>query len=167
MTGFHRPTNYHPEEGDRRGSEERKLPEFIYIETNQDYREEYFRENPKMEFGRTFESLTRKEYPLMLRLFCLVFAGFVLSFSLMVFFFVALFTLINLVTFFTLPQFRKRTKELWLQLKKLFVSGIGLLVAVISPPFGFAIIMVYFLLKGARMEEDWVSRVMSERFYRK
>ncbi len=142
------------------------MPEFIYIDTDQRYHEEYFREGPRTAFGASFESLTRREYPLMLRLFCLVFSSLVLFFACFVLAFVLLFTAINLVTFFTLTDFWKRTKSLWEQLKKLFVSGIGLLVAVVSPAFGFSIIMVYFLLKGARMDEDWVSRMMREKFYR-
>jgi hypothetical protein len=168
MTEFHFPGKHEPEEeGSSRGSHERKLPDFIYIDSEKSTREqESFKGQFRGEMGTHFEKMADKEYPLMLRLFCFVFSALVFLVSLIALMFFLFFLLINLVTFFQMEAFWKQTKNLWEQLKKLIVSGIGLAVAVISPAFGFSIIMVYMLLKGSAMDEDWVSRVMKERFNR-
>lgn len=166
MTGFKQPGNLQPEEEDNaRGSEERKMPDFIFVDRENGYEEESFR-GYQQEFDPTFQKMAVKEYPLILRFFCLIFSALILLVSAVAFLFVIFFFLANLITFFKMDQFWKQTKNLWVQLKKLFVSGMGLAIAVISPAFGFSIILVYLLLKGATMDEDWVSRMMKERFYR-
>jgi len=167
MTGFHPPGNHIPEEEDKaRGSEERKMPDFIFVDSESEYREEAYG-GYQREFDPEFQKMAVKEYPLILRFFCLIFSALILLVSAVAFLFVLFFFAGNLLTFFQMDQFWKQTKNLWEQLKKLFVSGLGLAIAVISPAFGFSIIMVYLLLKGSTMDEDWVSRMMKDRFYRK
>jgi hypothetical protein len=160
MTEFHFPGKDHREEKYSRGSQEHKLPDFIYIDSDKSHREQ------KPFHGQIrFDKMAEREYSLKLRFFCLALSVLVFLFSFFAFVFFLFFLLLNALTLFQLSAFWKQTQNLWQQLKKLFVCGIGLGFAAVSPAFGFSVIMVYMLLKGSAMEEGWVSKIVKDRFH--
>lgn len=169
MTNEEFPGKQNPAEEDifNKGKEE-KIPEYIYIDSKENFSQEepFSTHYEHKEHRYSFEQLAHKEYPFVLRIVCLFVASLVLSFTALVLFLFMIFFFANAVTFFHFENFWKGTKQLWEQIKKLFVCGLGLTVAVVSPAFGLSMIMLYFVVKGSNMNEDWVSRTMKDQFYR-
>lgn len=153
--------NKHEEE-----SAKRKLPEFVYVEEEGEWRQEEPFEHFKEHFSHSAEMMKKQHYPLALRIFCLIGSLFLFAFTFFVLIYVALSLVVNILTFFRMRGFWERTKSWWGALKKTFVTSSGLLVAVFSPAFGLAIIMVYFLLLGQSMDEQWATRILKSRLYR-
>jgi hypothetical protein len=145
-------------------NEQRELPEFIYIETEN--HEEQGSRGYQEEFRASFDKMEGRNYPFSVRLVCLISALFLLFAVLLTTPFLLVFFLINLVTVFQLTAFWERTKQLWNAYRKLFVTLLGLFVAVFSPAFGLSIIMMYFMMRGQQSDQQWVSRIMEARFRR-
>ncbi|NGX43689.1 MAG: hypothetical protein K940chlam7_01989 [Chlamydiae bacterium] len=162
MTGFEHPRN-NKNEGEK--PQERKLPDFIFVEEEEGSHGESYTSFQE-QFYRSTGLMEKRSYSVALRFAFLVCSLFLLFIFCIALPFVIIFFLLNLLTLFKAMAYWERTKQLWGKAKTVFVTAMGLLIAVFSPPFGMAVIMVYFLLKGQSMEQQWVSRIMKERFNR-
>lgn len=145
-----------------------KLPEFVFIDEEKTYTYEPGEEFDPFEqrFEENFRGMKKAEYPFSVRVFC--FAAAVVTFflcalalPLLLFFFFG-----NLLTFSKVEVLRIRMEWLWGAFKKLFVVWLGVSIAVISPAFGFSVILIYLMLQGVNEEEDWIARTMKSRFRR-
>jgi hypothetical protein len=153
-------SQYNPENNDaNRGSEKRKLPEFIFVDVDREseaqktsgFEEQYF---------RSFQALKHKDSSISLRITCLLGALLLLVTLMFAIPFLLLFLLFNVLTFFKIQSFWAQTKKLWLYLKRALVMALGFSVAVFSPSFGVTLIMIYFLLQGQKMENHFMMKLM-------
>ncbi len=138
-------------------------PEFIYVETEH-YDEGHEFGGFQKEFQQSYQKMETKNYPAAVRMVCFVCSFFLILFLLLAAPFLLLFVGINLLTFFQLKLFWEKTVQLWSMFKRMFVTALGLLIAVLSPAFGLSVIMVYFMMSGGNYERDWVARVFKNRF---
>lgn len=176
MTGLHHPGNHNYEKKNgSRGSEEKELPDFVVVDAKFDghgsiedetgLNEDSFQEYRK-EYNSSFGKVAATERPFLTRFVCLFFSLFFFLLSVVLITISIFFLLVNLITLFQMDRLWKQTRILLLISKKLFLLGTGLAIAVISPTFGFSLIMVYLMLKGSAADDDWISTMMKNQFFR-
>lgn len=146
--------------------EERKMPEFIFVEEGKTEDGKKYGEF-KEEFQESVHKMEDRAYPISVRIVCLIMALFLSIIVLISIPFLLGFLSINLVTFFQMGPFWERTQQFLETFKKLFVTVLGLIIAFFSPAFGLSVIMVYFMMRGQQMDQQWVSRIMESRFYKR
>lgn len=145
-----------------RGSEKRKLPEFIFVDADREsetpryggFEEQYF---------RSFQTLKHKDSSISVRITCLLGALLLSVIVALATPLLLLCVILNVLTFFKGKNFWLQTKKLWMYLKRACVVILGFLVALFSPSFGLTIIMIYFLLQGQRMENDFMMKLLRSR----
>jgi len=142
------------------------MPEFIFVEEGKTEEGETIG-GFKEEFKESVSQMENRAYPVSVRIVCLLVAFFLSIVVLISIPFLLGFFSLNLVTFFQMEAFWKRTQKFWDTFKKLFVTVLGLVIAFFSPAFGLSVIMVYFMMRGQQMDQVWVNRMMQSRFYRR
>src|ERR1700733_8987960 len=145
--------------GAKRGSEKRKLPEFVYVDVDREDEAKKF-SGFEEQYFRSFQALKHKGSSISVRITCLL--GSLLLIVTVAFAvpFLLLFAILNALTFFKMKLFWLQTKKLWMYLKRALVVTLGFAVAVFSPSFGLTIIMIYFLLQGQQMENQFMMKLM-------
>lgn len=154
----HSPENH---EGER-GSEKRKLPEFIFVDVDREEEAQKFRSFEEQYF-RSFQSLKHKDSSISVRVTCFLGALLLLIAVIFAAPFLLIFVILNVLTFFKAKPFWLQTKKLWMYLKRALVVALGFSVAVFSPSFGLTIIMIYFLLQGHQMQNQFMMKLMRSR----
>lgn len=114
----------------------------------------------KQEFSHSFHKLEGKQFSVGIRIICLICAIFMMIALVFIVPVFLLFLGFNILTLFQMSDFWARTKVLWRQLIKVVVLIFGLLVSVISPSVGLALIVVYLAMSGQSRDQEWVSRIM-------
>lgn len=137
-----------------------KMPEFIYVDSGREEIRGSYQQFSQQEYIQSFQKIGTIHFPISIRFICLLLALVMFLTAAFVSIFVALFFMLNILTFFQAKQFWAKTKELWIRLKKVIVTAFGALIGVFSPAFGFSIILVYLMLQGGTQNEDWVTRII-------
>lgn len=135
-----------------------KKPEFIYVET-EDYHAGHEYGGFQEEFKQSYQKMGSKNYPIAVRFVCFVCAFFIFFFLLLATPFQVVFAVVNTLTLFQWKTWAQRTKQVWQTYSKMFVTVLGLLLAVISPPFGLSVILVYLMMNGQKTDDVWVQRI--------
>ena len=138
-------------------------PEFIYVET-EDYNAGHEFGGFQEEFKQSYEKMGTRQYPAAVRFVCFVSAFFLAFFLLLATPFLLFFVGVNILTFFQWDSFSTRTQQVWETYSKMFVTTIGLLIAVISPALGLSVILVYLMMKGQKTDNMWVNRIFEARY---
>lgn len=154
-----------PDRNHDQRSEKRKMPEFIYVDPDV----ETEREAPDLggfgqEYFTSFQTFKKKDSSIMVRVVSFFGALILLGAVILGLPFFLLFLALNLITFFKMKPFWEQTIKLWEYIKRVLAVIVGLFVAVFSPSFGLTIIMVYFLLQGQRLENQFMMKLMKSRF---
>ncbi len=144
----------------------RHIPEFIFLETEQDEPRKGFRDTSE-DFKQSFKTIQGQSYPAAIRLVFFFFAFVLVLFSMIITPIVLFFIVFNFLTLFKLETFNRNAQQLWNAYKKLLVMGVGLTLAVFSPPLGISVIMIYFMMRGEQFGNVWVNRFMQPPFGRK
>lgn len=146
-----------------------KKPEFIYVEDVevQDVRQRGGpQEEPKRDaLYESFVHLENSKYPNVIRVFTFIASlGFFL-FSFLALAFVAFHLALAVLTFFQSKDVNAALKRSWAGYNTLLVFTLGCLIATISPAFGFGIVLVYFAVKGKKLENSLVGRIFQSRMH--
>lgn len=135
-----------------------KKPEFIYVET-EEYHAGHEYGGFQEEFKESYQKMGSRQYPIAVRFVCFIGAFFLLFFLLLATPFLIVFTVINVLTLFQWKAWAQKTKQVWKTYSKMFVTVLGLLLAVISPAFGLSVILVYLMMNGQKTDDVWVNRI--------
>ncbi|MEM1282647.1 MAG: hypothetical protein AAGG81_03755 [Chlamydiota bacterium] len=142
-------------------------PEFVVV--TEEYKESVSEGQYKYQSGKqyeTFEKLNdiRPSFPI--RFACL-FSSFIL-FCATIFGFCVflLFCLSVCLTFGQVESLNNFTKSYWGTIRKVFVTAVGLLVAVFSPAFGLGIIVLYFIMVAGGTSDPVFSKFFESRLYK-
>ena len=137
--------------------EERKLPEFIVIEEEQ---QEKF--SGDSAFEEKFKKMSTIRVPLRLRLFCLsmgILAVFVSVGALICY---CTLTLLCVLTFYRVNTLNALANKFWRQLKRSSVFALGLILSVFSPYLGFGLVLMYFMLHHEILGQSPFARMMRQ-----
>lgn len=148
-----------------------KKPDFIYIEDVevQDVRGQQQQQEPKRDaLYESFVHMENSKYPNVIRVFTLLAAAGFFLFSFLALAFVAFHLALAVLTLFQSDEVNKALKKSWSGYNTLLVFTLGCLIATFSPAFGFGVILVYFAVKGKKLENSLLGRIfqskVSERF---
>lgn len=133
----------------------REKPEFIVIEEPD--------EAESKEYYHSFMSLERSHYSPLVRFFFFLGSFLIVCFSFLLLILSVFYLVLNAATFFQVASFKQQLIRIWGRYKTVLVFSLGLFIATLSPPFGFSIILVYFMLQGQRLENTMMSRFMRMR----
>lgn len=146
----------------RSGDEQPKHhPQFIYIdETKERAKRQESLHKGKAEYIEKLQRLDSRKYPFIFRflslLWCFAFAaGAVLLFLLVV--------LLMPIALLLLLRYRRLNayiQKQWSLMCKLVVFAFGSLFAVVNPPYGFGIIILFFMLKGEDAQNNPLLRLI-------
>lgn len=142
-----------------------KKPEFIYIEDVevQDVRQEQQQKPERDALYDTFVHMENSRYPNVIRIFTFIASlGFFL-FSFLALAFVIFHLAFAVLTLFQSEDINKSLRKSWSGYNTLLVFTLGCLIATFSPAFGFGIILVYFAVKGKKLENSLLGRIFQSR----
>jgi len=128
-------------------------PEFVSLEDKQGFKgtEETFQRH------QYFESLLKMKsahYPLPIRAMIFVSALLYAGFSLIAGLITFVFFLFTTVTLFQISSLKRNLISYWEWSKKGFVISLGFFIAAFNPPYGFGMILLYFVLYGQTASAD-------------
>lgn len=164
-TGGHDPRSVSKRDSTGENQEDsttRRDPEIIYIDE--------VSIEPELEestdHGQLYNSINQLEkvhYPFFLRLITF-FASLALLILLPLFaLFVAAHGLIAGLLVFKNPTSNAKAWYYWKQLKKTAAVMLSLLIATISPSFGFGMIILYFVLQGEEIHNSFLNQIMNRK----
>ena len=107
----------------------------------------------------SFQKLENLKFPLMLRVLSLIGSLFVFFISLFVLVGVGISLFFALITFFSNVEVNNSLKKTLYGFKKITAIWFGLFIASISPPLGFGLILLYFMLHKEKMNNAFFSRI--------
>lgn len=148
---------------DDKSGEERKFPDFIFIDNGQKDEEPIHLETEEekdQRYQQSFQRIEGVRFPFFVRILALM--GAIVVFILaMIAFALFLFALcLTVLTLFLSPDINNRLKSVWNQFRKLIVICLGLLIAVFSPPLGMGLIVLDFMFHGEKISNSFMSRFM-------
>lgn len=136
-----------------------KLPEFIDIEEETGKEEKFSKE----EIYEIFQKLPLGYYPLQHRLLMLFLSILTLVISGFFLFFFVISLIFSIATFFKLKMFKSNVGILWKNARRMAALSVGFAVAVLSPPFGIGIIMLYFILYQDKAGTEFFEKIIGNR----
>lgn len=135
-------------------------PKFIIVEeevfkghTNERY-------NEKDDELKSFEKLKQVKYPILIRIICFFFTLLAFFSALSAFLGVVISLILTLITLGKYPQSQVAFRQCINWLKKSLVFLLGCSIAIFSPHFGFVLIVVYFLILGEKLDNQFIRRVV-------
>lgn len=147
------------------GMTPQKLPEFIYIDDIQiePDQEESRKSTREENLYASINELEKARYPWLLRVLTF-FASLVLVVVIPILLIVVLCNaLFAFGLLWKFEPFNKQTIRYWKQLKKAVVIALGLFIATLSPAFGFGMILLYFVLQGEEINNNFLNQMMKSR----
>lgn len=142
-----------------------KKPDVIYIEDIevQDVRQNQEQEPKRDALYDSFVHMENSKYPNAVRIFTLIAAAGFFLFSFLALAFVAFHLALAVITFFQSNEINQSLKKSWSGYNTLLVFTLGCLIATFTPAFGFGIILVYFAVKGKKLENSLLGRIFQSR----
>lgn len=142
-----------------------KKPDVIYIEDIevQDVRQKQEQEPKRDALYESFVHMENSKYPNVVRVFTLIAAVGFFLFSFLALAFVAFHLALAAITFFQSNEINQSLKKSWSGYNTLLVFTLGCLIATFTPAFGFGIILVYFAVKGKKLENSLLGRIFQSR----
>lgn len=135
-----------------------KMPDYIYVE--EDDQSNAFSAQYK-EYYNALNRLQKYNYSWGIRLACLFVTALMTVY-------IALMGLLFLFTgaLAALMLFRSESanihfQQYWRRFRRSVVIGLGTCVAIISPAFGFGIVVLYFMLHGDKLNDTFFSRFLN------
>lgn len=144
-------------------STKRNEPEIIYID-DISIEPELEESTAQEQFYSSIHELGKgKHYPLFMRI--LTFFASLALLILLPFFmlFAAAHGLVAGLVLFRNSASNAKARYYWKQLKKTIAVTLGLLIATISPSFGFGIIILYFLIQGEEIQNSFLNQVINRK----
>lgn len=142
---------------------EKKKPEFIYIE---DHRVEGEfgpeAEGGYSEYFESIEKLGQAHYPWFLRMLTLLLSIGLAVWSVILALITLALAVLDLITLYKVDNFGKTGKRYRKMMSKTVVGALGCFVATFHPPFGFGIIVLYFMMLGERLSQDMMSKMTGQ-----
>ncbi len=136
-------------------------PEFIYIDERQERAKRA--ESLQKASGAYIEKLQlidNRKIPFIFRFLSLLWSfAFAAGAALLFVLCVVLFP-IAILLFFRWERLNAFIKRQWTLMGKLLVFSIGTLIATVNPPYGFGIIVLYFVLRGEDIENNALMRLI-------
>lgn len=152
--------------GDQKGSKIHH-PEFIVV--TEEYKESSSGGEYKYQSSATFEPFEklRDVKPSFIVRFACLFSSMILFAAAFcgVFILLGLCVLV-LISLAQVPSLNQFAKNYWSMLRKVFVTALGLFVAVFSPVFGFGIIILYFVLVVGGTNDPIFSKFFESSIYK-
>lgn len=108
----------------------------------------------------SIEQLSEAHYPLSIRLLCTLLSLLMVFSSIAAAILTGIFALGVVFTLGKHEYTRNLFDYFWGWWRKTLVLALGFFVAFFSPPFGFSIIIIYFVLMGEKLNQELLRRVM-------
>lgn len=145
-----------------KGNEERKLPDFIYVD-NGDHYENFqggaWRE--RKEYLESIQKLGKGKYPFSLRILTF-FASLATFFTSCIALILCLPAfIIAALLLFQVKKVNAVLKKYWKLFKRTLVISFGLIISSFSPSIGFGIILLYFLILGEKINNRFLAHMVN------
>lgn len=156
-----RPPGESENEKGKKEEPKRELPEFIVIEEGEEG-EGYgtFGEEQEATFQAFQKIITGKRYPFSLHVWMFFLFLVTLTISCIAVFLLFLSLAIATLTLFQFKAFNNYAMMIWRNFRRMIVFTLGFAIAIFSPPFGFGIILLYFMLYGDALANQFAERMM-------
>lgn len=142
---------------------EGKLPDFIYIDEHPQ-EEKWSHEKFYGKSTSFSKSLQGRHYPYFLRAITLIVGLALTTWVFLLFVALLAISLMALLTLLQFHDFNRLILHLWRWICRMSAFALALLVATLSPAFGFGIAAVYLTQHGESMESGMMGKIFNGRF---
>jgi hypothetical protein len=141
----------------------RHKPEFIYVDEQQErVKRSEMLHDARGDYYEKLQHIENFKYPaLVLRLLTLVWSVIFALSALLLSAGVVFTTALAVLCLFRSAKFNAWRKKVWDFFRKSLVFSLGTFIATLSPPFGFGVIVLYFMLRGEDAEKNEFMRLIN------
>jgi len=136
-------------------------PEFIDIDDIQD--DDLFFEEEDPQHTSSLAWLESVQLPPLVRIFTMGLSIALFTGSFLLLTLSTLFAITTILTLKQIPFINKNLHRYWRYCKRLFVTALGLVITVFSPPLGMGFIALYFGLQGEDVENNFIGKLFKNR----
>lgn len=137
-------------------------PEFIILDDSQEYMQRERGGSRRSEYFTVLQQLNGIKHGWSVRL--IAFATFL--FMLLSSAFVCVLFVVALVfaglAFYQSAELNKRLRKSWKNVKKMLAISLGLFLAILSPAFGFGVIILYLMLNHENIQQTFFTQVFKD-----